>query len=154
MIHHVTDGGDIARAPTQAIVNPVNCVGVMGAGLAKHLARAFPDVEDDYKWACQEGWLHPGQPHLIDLRGDQMPYMMVLFPTKDHWRNPSKLEWITEGLQSLVVMCVDHQIPSIAIPALGCGLGGLSWPVVRYAIEDAFEGYDIEVWLYHPQEGR
>lgn len=153
MIEHVTDGRDIARAAVEVIVNPVNCVGTMGRGLAKHLALSFPGVEDEYRAACNEGWLHPGHPYLHELRGATLPYAMAFFPTKNHWRQPSSIDWVSEGLDRLVAMLVNAGYSSVAIPALGCGLGGLDWTEVQPLIESTFDGYDdIAVHLYHPHD--
>ena len=152
-MNHVTDGGSILRAPTQAIVNPVNCVGVMGKGLAKQFSNAYPDMVDDYREACRDGSLRLGQPVIHWVGGDQWPNIVVSFPTKDHWRHSSMLGPIIRGLHALHTTLTKEGVESVAIPALGCGLGGLEWADVLAAIEAEFSDSPLEVWVYHPQEG-
>lgn len=132
------DGCDIFDSEAQVLVNPVNCVGVMGAGLAKQFAQRFPAFEALYRIDCDRGLLTPGHPQMYGTK--ESPWV-VMFPTKDHWRDPSNLEWVEEGLARLKEMIeelsVCTPIRSIAIPKLGCGLGGLNWeeevrPLVKF----------------------
>jgi len=143
--------GSIFDAPVQALVNAVNTEGIMGAGLAKEFRERFPEAYEDYRRACERHELVPGTLHDYWLPDGRR---IINFPTKTLWRSPSRLAYITAGLPVLADFVRMNAIPSIAIPALGCGLGGLSWHVVKPRIEDAFadlaNGY-VDVWLYGPR---
>ena len=121
----------------EALVNPVNCVGVSGAGLAPEFGRRFPDNDRLYKQACADGRITPGR-GLITETGTEMPRYIVNFPTKRHWRNPSRLDDIETGLANLHRELRRRNIRSVAMPALGAGLGGLDWREVRQLIENEF----------------
>lgn len=145
--------GSIFNAPVRALVNPVNCEGVMGKGLALQFKRRYPEAYFlDYARACRANDLVPGvvRPfHVGDGR------WVVSFPTKNRWRSPSKIEYVEAGLHELTLWVRMNAIESIAVPALGCGLGGLSWStVVRPLIEKAFADLDglVDVWLYPPEK--
>jgi O-acetyl-ADP-ribose deacetylase (regulator of RNase III) len=116
----------------EAWVNPVNTEGVMGAGLAKQFKIKFPDMFKDYENKCKSG-LKIGEIHIWDNGKD--PKYILNFPTKDKWKNPSKMEFITKGLKGLAMAINDLGIKSIAIPAIGCGLGGLDFEDVKSEIE-------------------
>ena len=126
--------GDIFAQPVDAVVNPVNCVGVMGRGLARQFKHRYPDAFVAYRDACARGRVLPGRMFVYATRTPQ-PAWIVHFPTKRHWRNPSAIEDIAAGLQDLAAAIPRHGIASLAIPPLGCGLGGLDWRVVRSMIE-------------------
>jgi len=145
--------GNLLEAQTQALVNAVNCVGVMGKGLALQFRRRFPeDYFTDYKRACSSGDLRIGKVQVYSLNSDDVPYFIVNFPTKNHWRTKSRIEYIESGLQSLVEAVEKYKIESIAMPALGCGLGGLDWKNVRPLIENAFSRFvEVEVSLFPPK---
>lgn len=131
MIHTVQ--GDIFNAKTEAIVNPVNCVGVMGKGLALAFKQRYPNNYAAYRKACQTHELQIGRIFTYRLKGDgegKLHYI-INFPTKDHWRDASKVSYIEQGLDALARTIEEIPIHSIAIPPLGCGLGGLSWDIVR-----------------------
>jgi O-acetyl-ADP-ribose deacetylase (regulator of RNase III) len=123
-IHYTT--GDIFQSSAQVIVNPVNCRGVMGAGLALAFKQRYPALFAAYVQECQSGQLRIGQPRLY--RASQ-PWILN-FPTKDHWRAPSKLEYIEQGLQFFAANYQPMSILSIAFPKLGAGHGTLSWDEV------------------------
>ena len=147
--------GDLLRAPAEALVNTVNCVGVMGKGIALQFRKAFPESYAHYKAACDEGSVQLGQVLVFDRGGlageDQGPRYIVQFPTKGHWRSKSRLEDIEAGLNDLVATVRQLDIRSIAIPPLGSGNGGLHWPDVRDRIEVAFADLpDVRVLLYEP----
>lgn len=161
--------GDITQENTEAVVNPVNCEGVMGKGLAKVFADSYPRMYADYREFCAKGLLRPGRLHLYDISklwhggmimhsGDspawyelkQQRFLLVNFPTKDRWRNPSEMMWVRLGLNTLRRLIVVEQLRSIAIPALGCGLGGLSWFEVKAEIEHCLEGLDCDIRVYNP----
>ena len=126
--------GDIFAQPVDAIVNPVNCVGVMGRGLARQFKHRYPDAFVAYREACARGQLLPGRVFVYDTRAHR-PTWIVHFPTKRHWRNPSAIGDIDAGLQDLAAAIPRHGIASLAIPPLGCGLGGLNWQAVRAIVE-------------------
>ena len=116
--------GDIFAQPVEAIVNPVNCVGVAGAGLALQFKRRHPDAFLAYHRACAERRLRPGSMFMFDTGRDR-PRWIVHFPTKRHWRDRSAIGDIEVGLRGLAATLARHGIRSIAIPPIGCGLGGL-----------------------------
>ncbi|CAG1014484.1 hypothetical protein ANAEL_04991 [Anaerolineales bacterium] len=143
--------GDLLRADAEAIVNTVNCVGVMGRGLALQFRKQFPENYEEYRKVCSKGGLRPGMMLIHDLNRLMNPRYIVNFPTKRHWREPSRIEDIESGLRSLTAEVKKHGIRSIAIPPLGCGLGGLDWKIVRTMIENAFlELPEVEVYLFEP----
>ncbi len=137
--------GSIFEADVEAIVNPVNCVGVSGAGLAREFARRYPENDRVYTEACKEDRVMPGR-GIITETGLDSPRYIVNFPTKRHWRDKSRLEDIELGLRNLHRELLRRQLGSIALPALGAGLGGLGWHEVRELIEREFgEQSKIEV---------
>ncbi|MDE2688571.1 MAG: macro domain-containing protein [Chloroflexota bacterium] len=125
---------DIFAIGVEAIVNPVNCVGVSGAGLAKQFAQHYPENDRLYRQACAEGHLRPGR-GLITESGQQQPRYIINFPTKRHWRGRSRIEDIRLGLRNLHRQLLIRGITSVALPALGAGLGGIDWKDVRALIE-------------------
>lgn len=145
--------GDIFAQDVEALVNPVNCVGTAGAGLAKQFREKYPANDRKYITACKAGNIVPGRVSFTTRRSyaDRVRYI-INFPTKTHWKSPSKLEYVRTGLVSLVATVKHLDIKSIAIPALGCGLGGLQWVDVRGLIEEAFRDLpDLDVRLLEPQ---
>ncbi len=143
--------GDILKADVDALVNTVNCVGVMGRGIAAQFKKKFEANFKLYKKSCDAGYLRPGMMLVYDSNKFLNPRYVINFPTKDHWRANSKLEDIESGLVALVEEVRSRNIRSIAIPPLGCGLGGLEWSVVRPMIEQAFAVLpDVRVLLYEP----
>ncbi len=146
--------GNLFESNSEAIINAVNCVGVMGKGIALQFKRKFPkEYFNSYKLACQNGELAIGKVQVFQLRDlETNPRFIINFPTKDHWREQSKIEYIESGLQSLVEAIEQYQIKSIAMPALGCGLGGLDYNEVKLLIENAFVNLlQIEVLLFVPK---
>ena len=131
--------GDILRADTEALVNTVNCIGIMGRGIALQFKKAYPENYKKYKKICDEKKLHPGIVFTYDLGTLTGPKYIINFPTKRHWKGKSKLEDIQSGLKALVEEVKIRNIKSISIPPLGCGLGGLEWETIRPMIELAFE---------------
>ena len=144
---------DIFQTSAMAIVNPVNTEGVMGKGLALTFKQRYPEAFAEYELACRNRVLVPGK-CLLSWLPEPGPRMVVQFPTKARWRSPSKYAYIDAGLEDLVRLVRENAINSIAIPALGCGLGQLDWRVVRRKIEDAFSPYlgYVELDLYDPRE--
>lgn len=143
--------GNILESDCQALVNTVNCFGKMGKGLALQFKKKFPEMFLAYKRACDFGQVQNGKMQLWK-NPSPSPAFIVNFPTKDHWRNSSKMEWIVSGLEDLVAAVKKHEIKSIAIPPLGCGLGGLNWYLVREEIKKTHEKYwqDIKVVVFEP----
>ena len=149
MIEYKT--GDILAADTEALVNTVNCVGVMGRGIALQFKNAFPENFDAYERACRLGEVQPGRMFVFDTHALTNPRFIVNFPTKRHWRGKSRMEDIDSGLAALALDIRARGIRSIAIPPLGSGLGGLNWSDVRPRIEQALRGFnDLRVIIYEP----
>lgn len=143
--------GDLLKADAQALVNTVNCVGVMGRGIALQFKKKFPKNFDAYERACRAGEMVLGKVHVFDMGAMFNPRYIINFPTKNHWRAHSRIEDVVTGLESLVAVVRERKIKSIAIPPLGCGLGGLSWAEVRPVIIQAFgELQDVEVTVFEP----
>ena len=144
--------GDILSADTEALVNTVNCVGVMGRGIALQFKKVFPENFKQYKAACDRKEVQPGKMFTYNLNSLHNPHYVINFPTKRHWKGKSRMEDIESGLQALVEEVRKRKIHSIAIPPLGSGLGGLRWADVRVKIEKAFEDLsDVQVLLYEPK---
>lgn len=144
--------GNIFESPAEALVNPVNCVGVMGKGLALAFKRAFPAMFESYREACKAGELEPGRVHVWQAPDGASPRAVINFPTKRHFRSKSRLEDIEVTLPALTDAVSRLGIASIAIPGLGAGLGGLSWSDVEPPIVAAFETLpDVAVYLYVPR---
>lgn len=143
--------GNLLEANAEALVNTVNCVGQMGKGIALQFKQAFPVNCQLYEAACKRGEVVPGQMFIYDNGDIANPRFIINFPTKQHWRGNSRLEDIAAGLQALVADVRRLGIRSIAVPPLGCGLGGLDWNVVRPLIEQAFAPLpEVRVLLFAP----
>lgn len=144
--------GDILKAKTDALVNTVNCKGVMGRGIALQFKKAFPEAYKAYKAACDRGELKPGIVLVHDLNRFEQPHYVIDVPTKRHWRGKSRIEDIEAGLNALVAEVRRLGLKSVAVPPLGCGLGGLSWAEVRPRIEHALADLsDVHVLLFEPK---
>ena len=141
--------GDIFDQPADILVNPVNCVGVMGRGLAAQFKRRYPAVFPAYRQACRDGDLRPGRILLLPTGSDR-PRAIAHFPTKRHWRDPSRIEDIDAGLRHLATTIRRLRTPSIAVPPLGCGLGGLDWHIVRPLIAARLHGLDCAITVLEP----
>lgn len=133
MIEFIQDGG-LFRSNAQVFVNTANCVGVMGKGIALEFKRRYPNNFRAYADACAQGSVIPGRMFVFET-GLKQPQYIINFPTKRHWANPSRMLDIVSGLRALVTDVRRFEISSIAIPALGCNNGGLSWSAVRPEIE-------------------
>jgi O-acetyl-ADP-ribose deacetylase (regulator of RNase III) len=143
--------GDVLNASVEALVNTVNCVGIMGRGVALQFRKAFPRNYEIYKAACDRKQLRPGKMLVYELNRLENPRFIINFPTKRHWRGDSKMEDIESGLRALLSEVKNRGIKSIAIPPLGCGLGGLDWEEVRPRIVKAFDELPgVRVMLYEP----
>ncbi len=140
--------GDILKSPSQVLTNAVNCVGIMGKGIALEFKNHYPTMFTDYQNRCKEDNVKPGVPYLWEDEASQI----LNFPTKRHWKDNSILQDINDGLKFLAVSYKDMGIQSIAMPALGCGLGGLNWHDVKSLIEKNLGPIaDLDVYVYVPQ---
>lgn len=150
MIEYMKPTDSIFESGAEALVCPVNCVGVMGAGLAKEFKRRFPNYYFDYMIACNNRQLEFGTLHARAI----VNTLIISFPTKYHWKEKSDIATIKSGLKTLKRKAyIRDGVKSIAIPALGCGLGGLDWNDVRPLIEEAFKDLpNVRVMLYPPKE--
>jgi len=143
--------GDLFASLADALINPINTHGVMGKGLALEFKRRYPRNFAAYKAAFERGELEVGRMFSVPT-GVLAPRYIVNFPTKQHWRNPSKLEYVEQGLVALVQEISRLELESIAVPALGCGLGGLEWEDVLPIIKKTLEPLEsVQVWVYPPQ---
>lgn len=145
--------GNLLEAPVDALVNTVNTVGVMGKGIALMFKEAFPGNFRAYEAACKNKELHVGTMFVTENPALSGPHWIINFPTKKHWRQPSQLQWIVEGLQDLRRVIDEKNIRSIALPPLGAGNGGLNWGEVRPVIEKSLSDLkDVEVLIYEPTD--
>lgn len=144
--------GSIFDSGAQALVNPVNCVGYSGAGLAKQFRDHFFFFYEQYRTAAFAGEIKRGKIYVYTLESRNRRWILA-FPTKDHWKDRSQYRDIETGLEDLVRVIRDLGIHSIAIPALGCGLGGLRWEIVKPMIEKTMEPLsNVNVLIYPPVE--
>lgn len=144
--------GDLLNADAEALVNAVNCVGVMGRGIAAQFKRAYPKNFTAYQQACKRHDVQPGRMLIVETGQLANPRWVINFPTKRHWRDNSRIDDIDAGLAALVAEVRRLGITSIAVPPLGCGLGGLDWAAVRPRIEQAFGALpDVTVLLFEPE---
>jgi uncharacterized protein YwgA/O-acetyl-ADP-ribose deacetylase (regulator of RNase III) len=146
MVEVITDH-DILESKAQTLVNTVNCVGIMGKGIALRFRKKFPDMYKDYLSRCQRGLVKLGQPYLY--RRPEKPWI-INFPTKDHWRSMASINAIVKGMQYLLQHYKEWGITSIAVPPLGCGEGQLEWRVVGPTLYRHLNLMDIPVKLYAP----
>ena len=142
--------GNLLSANTEALVNTVNTVGVMGKGIALMFKEQFPNNMKLYKAACKSNLLQTGKMFVTQCESME-PRWVINFPTKQHWRDPSKMEWIVSGLKDLREFILNNKVKSIAIPPLGAGNGGLLWQAVRQQIELILGDLEnVDVQLYEP----
>jgi O-acetyl-ADP-ribose deacetylase (regulator of RNase III) len=150
MIEYKSD--DILNDQAEALVNTVNCVGVMGRGIALRFKNAFPENFKAYALACKQDKVQPGRMFVYETGQLIPPRYIINFPTKRHWRGKSRMGDIESGLKSLVKVIRRYNIRSVAIPPLGSGLGGLNWEQVKSRIEAAVEPFiDVQVIIYEPK---
>jgi O-acetyl-ADP-ribose deacetylase (regulator of RNase III) len=147
---------DIFASNARAIVIPTNCYGANGAGLAKMAAQRWPTWDRQYRALCKGTPIEPGSVHFFDVQESNTTRVVIALPTKDHWSDPSRLPWVEAGIRALADALHESNL-SVAIPALGCGLGELQWDDVRPLLESILgpvEGADIRVYAPHPGRGR
>lgn len=143
--------GNLLESNAEALVNTVNEIGVMGKGIALMFREAFPEGSRTYAEACERGEVQVGRVFVTENHSLTGPRWIIHFPTKKHWRNPSQMPWVREGLQDLARVVAEKKIRSIALPPLGCGQGGLDWSQVRSEIETALGDVPgLEVQVYEP----
>lgn len=143
--------GNILNEDAEALVNTVNCVGVMGRGIALQFKNTFPENYKEYADACKKGILQPGRMFIHEIDNLTSPKYIINFPTKRHWRGKSRIEDIESGLAALADEIKKRNIKSIAIPPLGSGLGGLNWSQVRQRIVDSLEQLDaVRIIVFEP----
>lgn len=143
--------GDLLNADVDAIVNTVNTVGVMGKGIALQFKKRFPANFKAYSAACKAGEVKLGEMFVFDAGQLVTPRWVINFPTKQHWKSRSRLTDIDAGLDDLIRVIAELGIRSIALPPLGCGLGGLDWSEVRPLIERKLADVDADISVYPPE---
>jgi len=136
---------NIFNSKSMSLVNTVNCVGVMGAGLAKEFKLRFPEMFKDYVKKCNANEIRIGKLDICKINNQKI---IINFPTKDHWKYPSKINYIKKGLDHFVQNYKSWNITSIAFPQLGCGKGGLKWNNVKYLMEEYLINLDITIEIY------
>lgn len=139
--------GNLFESKCNTIVNAVNCVGVMGKGIALEFKKQYPAMFRDYANKCSLGEVKPGTPYVYE---DASGVKILNFPTKDHWRSPSRLSYVVDGLDWFTEHYQEYRIESIAFPALGCGNGGLAWDVVGPIMYQKLKDLPIEIEIYAP----
>lgn len=143
--------GNLLNSKAEALVNTVNTVGVMGKGIALMFKEAFPDNFSRYEAACKRNEVAVGRMYVTERSNLLGPRWIINFPTKRHWRHPSRIAWIEAGLNDLRRVIVENDIRSIALPPLGSGNGGLDWRDVRPKIEAALASLDnVDIVVYEP----
>ena len=153
MIRYAT--GNLLDAKTEALVNTVNEVRVMGKGIALMFREAFPANMTAYAAACKDGQVRVGTMFVTENPTAAGPRWIINFPTKKHWRDPSQLHWVRDGLEDLKRVIAEKRIKSVALPALGCGNGGLEWNQIRPLIEAALSNLDgVDVIVFEPKAAR
>jgi O-acetyl-ADP-ribose deacetylase (regulator of RNase III) len=143
--------GDLFQSKCEAWVNPCNCVGVAGKGLSKEFKERFPKYYKTYQHLCRNGYMKPGRVAVSLSESKDGPEHIISFPTKKHWKNPSFLPWILDGLKDLRFMILEHKIKSIAIPPLGCGQGRLNYTDVKSIIIERLSDLDCYIEVYEPK---
>lgn len=150
--------GNLFESHDEAIVNTVNCVGVMGKGIALQYKNLFPENYTEYKKQCSQKNIVPGKMFVYeykteDLFTEHKPQFIINFPTKDHWRAKSKIEYVEQGLDDFINVITQKNIRSISMPAIGCGNGGLEWSNVKKIIVRKLSELDeITVNVYEPKD--
>ncbi|MGE7648782.1 type II toxin-antitoxin system antitoxin DNA ADP-ribosyl glycohydrolase DarG [Peribacillus frigoritolerans] len=151
MLHFINGNLFDRSHKVDAIINTVNCFGVMGKGIALEFKNRYPQNFDLYKQVCKNKELTPGKMLTVSNEDQSYPKYIINFPTKNHWRHPSKIEYIENGLTALIEDIKLYSIKSIAMPALGCGNGGLNWEEVKKVIIQALTPLEkVDFYIYEP----
>lgn len=135
-------------------INTVNCVGAMGAGVALQFKIKYPEMNKEYIKACNDGTIQIGRPHVWtnnDFFNQDENVIIINFPTKLHWKNPSEYEYVERGLLWLSNFLINHQGKTITVPALGCGHGGLDWVIVKEMIVKYLSNLDMTILVFEPE---
>lgn len=143
--------GNILGTLSEVLINPVNTVGVMGAGLAKQIAATYPVMYLEYKRRCKKGEVTIGSMDIHMVANTLTASQFVWnFPTKKHWNEPSKVDYIEAGITNMCDLLELFHIPSVAIPKIGCGLGGLDWGIVKPLLINSLNSItsDLMVQIY------
>ena len=145
--------GNIFDEDVEALVNTVNCVGVMGKGIALQFKKRFSSNYQLYREKCKNNEIKTGTMFVTELNNILNPKYIINFPTKKHWRNKSSIDYIQTGLSDLIQVIRDKNIKSIAIPPLGCGNGGLNWNEVKEIIKKRLnELNDVDIIVFEPNQ--
>lgn len=139
--------GDMFESSAKTLVNTVNCVGIMGKGIAQEFKKRYPEIFDQYKKECEKGEIVPGIPRFYN---NLFNHSVINFPTKKHWKSPSLLKDIEKGLDVFLEKYKEWGVESIAFPPLGCGNGGLSWDIVGPLMYQKLSQADIPIEIYAP----
>jgi len=139
---------NLFESNAKTLVNTVNCVGVMGKGIAQQFKNAYPDMFKDYVEKCKAGEVKPGVPYIY--KNDASKISIINFPTKDHWRLPALLQYIIQGLDIFIDNYIEWGVESVAFPPLGCGNGGLEWSMVGPIMFQKLSSLNIPIELYAP----
>jgi len=135
-------------------INTVNCVGVMGAGVALQFKNKYPEMYKEYLKACNDGNLQIGKPQVwtnSSIFNEDENIIILNFPTKLHWKNPSEYDYVEKGLQWLASFLLDHEGKTITVPALGCGHGGLDWKIVKKMILEYLSNSKLDILVFEPE---
>lgn len=139
--------GNMFESKCTTIVNTVNCVGVMGKGIALEFKRRYPEMYDEYVDKCKAGEVKVGKPYIYNNADGTK---ILNFPTKDHWRSPSRLSYVIDGLDWVIDHYEEYGIKSVAFPPLGCGNGGLTWKIVGPVMYNKLCDLPIDIEIYAP----
>jgi O-acetyl-ADP-ribose deacetylase (regulator of RNase III) len=142
--------GNLFDSQCEAFVNAVNCVGVAGKGIALQFKQRFPSYYNTYQYLCRNGHMKPGRVAISESKSKTGPRYIISFPTKKHWKNPSQLQWIIDGLDDLRFIIAEYKIKSIAIPPLGCGNGRLDYKEVKNIMIEYLNDLDCYIEIYEP----
>lgn len=142
--------GDLFESKMEVLVNTVNCVGIMGKGIAKIFKEQYPDMFADYKDRCDEKTVEAGKPYLFNGENLFSNIKIINFPTKNHWRSASKVIDIINGLEYFISHYKEWKIKSVAFPPLGCGNGELDWTIVGKIMYQRLSKLDIDIEIYAP----
>ena len=151
MATFISTTGNILDSRSQALVNPVNCAGVMSAGLARQFKARYPEMFQHYRADCRSGKVRIGEVNLYPVPGGKT---VVNLPTKIEWQNPSNIDYVAWGLTTLREAVQAQGIETVAVPPLGCGLGGLEWTKVQPIIVRLLDLPDLRVEIYEPARKR
>lgn len=141
--------GDLFSIEADILVNTINCFGIMSKGIALTFKKRYPEMFYNYQKACRTGQIEPGRLHIWEAPDG---LTIVNFPTKRHWRNPSEYSYIINGLVALHDFLLKRGKVRVAIPALGCGNGGLDWNKVSQLITDYLPDMDADIFVFNPKE--